>query len=105
MFVQALSSGVNHVPPNSRVEISIPSGVVGKHACAVVAQLCLTLVHGILQARTLEWIAMPSSKGCSPARDQIRISCSGEDSLPAVPLENTFYPYLVDRKEYGAERL
>ena len=62
-------------------------------------------VHGVLQARTLEWIAMPSSKGCSPARDQIRISCSGEDSLPAVPLENTFYPYLVDRKEYGAERL
>ena len=26
-------------------------------------------VHGILQARTLEWIAMPSSKGSSQSRD------------------------------------
>ena len=42
-----------------------------------VAQLCLTLcdpmdcslpgssVHGILQARILEWVAMPSSRGSS----------------------------------------
>ena len=26
-------------------------------------------VHGILQARTLEWGAMPSSRGCSQPRD------------------------------------
>ena len=53
--------------------------------CAVlclVAQSCLTLcdpedcslpgsfVHGILQARILEWIAMPSSRGSSQPRDQ-----------------------------------
>ena len=43
----------------------------------LVAQLCLTLcdhmdysplgssVHGILQARTLEWVAIPSSRGSS----------------------------------------
>ena len=31
-------------------------------------------VHGILQARILEWIAMPSSRGSSQPRDQIRIS-------------------------------
>ena len=49
-----------------------------------VAQLCLTLcdpmdcnsvppgpsVHGILQARILEWVAMPSSRGSSWSRDQ-----------------------------------
>ena len=36
----------------------------------LVAQLCLILcdhtgssVHGILQGRTLEWVAMPSSRG------------------------------------------
>ena len=46
------------------------------------AQLCLTLcdpvdysppgsyVHGILQARILEWVAMPSSRGSSRPRDQ-----------------------------------
>ena len=27
-------------------------------------------VHGILQAKILEWVAMPSSRGSSPLRDQ-----------------------------------
>ena len=31
-------------------------------------------VHGILQARILEWVVMPSSRGPSPPRDQTRIS-------------------------------
>ena len=30
-------------------------------------------VHGILQARTLEWVAMPSSRGSSRPRDQTHI--------------------------------
>ena len=49
-------------------------------------QLCLTLcdpmdcslpgssVHGIFQARILEWVAMPFSKGSSPPRDQTHFS-------------------------------
>jgi len=28
----------------------------------------------ILQARILEWVAMPSSRGSSPPRDQIQVS-------------------------------
>ena len=32
-------------------------------------------VHEILQARILEWVAMPSSRGSSQARDQTRVSC------------------------------
>ena len=32
-------------------------------------------VHGILQARVLQWIAMPSSRGFSRARDPTCISC------------------------------
>ena len=31
-------------------------------------------VHGILQARILEWVAMPSSRGSSLPRDQTCIS-------------------------------
>jgi len=31
-------------------------------------------VHGILQARILEWVAMPSSRGSSQPRDQTQIS-------------------------------
>ena len=31
--------------------------------------------HGILQARILKWVAMPSSRGSSPPRDGICFSC------------------------------
>ena len=51
------------------------------------APLCLTLcdsvvytlsgssVHGILQARILEWVAIPFSRGSSQPRDRTRVSC------------------------------
>ena len=45
-----------------------------------VSQLCLTLcdpidytVHGILQARILEWVAVPFSKGSSQPKDRTRL--------------------------------
>ena len=34
-----------------------------------------SLVHGILQPRTLESVAIPSSRGSSQSRDQTQISC------------------------------
>ena len=47
-----------------------------------VAQLCPTLcnpmdftVHGILQARILEWVAFPFSRRSSQLRDQTQVSC------------------------------
>ena len=55
--------------------------------CAQSLQLCLILwdpidcsspdssVHGILWARVLEWVAIPSSKGSSQPRYWIHISC------------------------------
>ena len=60
-----------------------------KEGCEVtVAQSCLTLcesmdysplgfsVHGILQARILEWVAVPFSSGSSKPRDQTQVSCT-----------------------------
>ena len=32
-------------------------------------------VYGIFQARILEWVAIPFSRGSSPPRDQTRVSC------------------------------
>ena len=59
-----------------------------------VFQSCLTLchpmdyrVHGILQARILEWIVFPLSRGSSQQRDQIQDSPMQADSLPAEPPE------------------
>ena len=47
-----------------------------------VAQSCPTLwdlmhssIHGILQARILEWVACPFSRGSSWPRNQTRVSC------------------------------
>ena len=35
-----------------------------------------SFVHGILQARILEWVAISSSRGSSQCRDQTHISCT-----------------------------
>ena len=40
-----------------------------------VAQLCLTLCDPILQARILEWVALPFSRASSQPRDQTQVSC------------------------------
>ena len=57
-----------------------------------VTQLCLTLcnlmdyiVHGILQARILEWVTFPFCRGSSQPRDATQVSCMQADSLPAEP--------------------
>ena len=59
-----------------------------------VAQLCPNLchpmdytVHGILQARILEWVVLPLSRGSCQQRDQIQVSSMQADSLPAEPPE------------------
>ena len=60
--------------------------VVNNRAIAMLLQQCLTLwdpmdhsqpgscVHGILQARILEWVAMPSSRGSSQPKGWSHIS-------------------------------
>ena len=68
---------------------------------AVLFQSCLTLhdpmdcsppgssVHGILQARILEWVAMPSSRGSSPSKGSNRrllhLLNWEADSVPLAP--------------------
>ena len=51
------------------------------HIEVKVNQSCLTLcdpmdhrVHGLLQARILEWVAVPSSRGSSQSGDQTQVS-------------------------------
>ena len=42
-------------------------------------------VHGILQARTLEWVAMPSSKDLADPGIKLRSLALRADSLPSEP--------------------
>ena len=58
------------------------------YTCVLVVQSCLTLwdpmdcslsgssVHGILQARILDWVAIPFSKGSSQPRSRTQVSCT-----------------------------
>ena len=57
-----------------------------------VTQWCPTLcdpmdytVYGILQARILQWVAFPFSRGSSQPRDRTQVSTQQADSLPAEP--------------------
>ena len=49
-------------------------------------------VHGFLQARILNWIAMPSSRGSSQHKDQTHlssVSCIGRQVLPCPYLNSS----------------
>ena len=77
--------GFASVPP---VECHWLNSRVPWRAMLVLSHLRLTLcdltdcsppgpsVHGILQARILEWVAIPFSKGHSWLRDRIQVSCT-----------------------------
>ena len=56
-----------------------PAAQMVKKVKVKVTQFCPTLcdpytVHGILQVRTLEWVAFPFSRGSSQPRDQAQVS-------------------------------
>ena len=65
----------------SRVQVALELSLQGTdHQFVKVAQWCLTLcdlmdytVHGILQARILEWEAFPFSKASSQPRDRTQV--------------------------------
>ena len=53
-------------------------------------------IHGILQERILEWVAISSSRGSSSPRNQTNIcyvSCIGRSSLPLVPPGKPHHSY------------
>ena len=76
-------------------------------ALVLVAQLCLTLcnpmdcslpgssVHGIFQARILEWAVMPSSRGSSWLRDRTQVCITGRFfTVWATREDNVNFPSL-----------
>ena len=85
--------------------------------CAKPLQSCLTLcdamdcrlpdssVHWILQARKLEWVAMPPSRGSSQPRDRTCISHTAggffSTEPPAKPASFPIYVYCVGQKVHS----
>ena len=65
-----------------------------------VTQSCQTLcdpmdytVHGILQARILEWIAFPISRGSSQPRDRTQVSCIAGRFFTSWATREAQFPY------------
>ena len=54
-------------------------------SCPTVCKPMDYTVHGILQARILEWVAFPFPRGSSLPRYQTQVSTLQADSLPAEP--------------------
>ena len=73
---------------------------------SLVAKSCLTLVtlwtglpvssvHGILQARTLEWIAISFSRESSQPRNWTRVSCTAGRFFTNWATSNTYSCYFI----------
>ena len=83
----SVSGGSLHFPPGALLTAYIIVGPTKYHACMLCAQCCLAVchpmvcsplsfsVHGISQARILEWVAISSSRGSSLPKDRTRLSC------------------------------
>ena len=55
--------------------VGVPQKTRDRAAVKVRAADPVTPVHGILEARILEWAALPFSRGSSQPRDQTQVSC------------------------------
>ena len=81
-------------------------------SCWVYLILCKPLdysssVHGILQARILEWVAIASSRGFSWPRDRTHISCIGKQILyhwaPEESIPQDLPPFLPLSSQSSSE--
>ena len=52
-----------------KVKVKVP------HSCLTLCDLMDFTVHGIPQARVLEWVAYPFSSGSSRPKNRTRVSC------------------------------
>ena len=85
------TSHISHL--TSKVTLGVETSDVTCYFVVLVAKLCPTLldpmdcsppgssVHGISQARILEWVAISISRGSSQPRDQTHDSCIGRRVL------------------------
>ena len=103
----------------SNISLNYKTGDIFKLRMGVlVAQSCPTLcgpmdcnppgssVHGILQSRILEWVAIPFSRGSSQPRDQTRVSCiAGRFFEPPRKPGYTYTYMCISIHRYGMTEL
>ena len=94
--VEGRAGQINYDVPRDRTETSVLLYVCETSGACLVqsySTLCDPMdcsplgssVHGILQARTLEWVAMSFSRGSSWPRDQTHVSCTASRVFTTEP--------------------
>ena len=68
------TSLISHVESSIKCMLVLNRSVVSNHCDPIDCSLPSSSVHGILQARILEWIAMPAYKGSSQLKDWTQVS-------------------------------
>ena len=93
---------------NSTTKYQYKSLIYGIQQIMKVTQSCLTLcdsmdytVHGILQARILEWVAFPFSRGSLNPGIEPRSPALQADCLPAQPQGKPIYIHIANGQCYG----
>ena len=88
---------------------------ISRHKCVLVIQLCPTLcfpldcnlqgssIHGILQGRRLERVAIPFSRGSSWLRDQTQVSCVADRLLTNWATRKAKKKKKANQKKVGKE--
>ena len=75
--------------------------------CVCILSLCKLMdcnplgssVHGIFQARIVEWVAISSSRWCSWPRDQTYVSCNGRQIVSHCVTWEALIEYIARGKE------
>ena len=62
-------------------------------------------VHGILQARTLEWVAIPFSRGSSQPRDRNWVSLHCRQTLYCLSYQGSLHPLYAESKRNDRNEL
>ena len=78
-LLKSISRAHQHLLLSYQVKVKVTQ------SCPVLWDPIDYIVHGILQARILEWVAFPFSRGSSQTRDWTRSPVLQADSLPAEP--------------------
>ena len=96
-------------PTPYQIFFTVPAPCVGVLSHFSHVRLCNSMdcsppgssVHGIFQARILEWVAMPSSRGSSWPRNQTHISCIAGRFFTVEPPEKPYPHPIVPAKIWG----
>ena len=56
------------------------------------------IVDGILQAKILEWIAVPFSRGSSQSRDRTQVSCTAGRFFTSSAIREALYQHLNPKR-------